>query len=503
MRLTPAPRTTPATQVAETSSQAEPNVWPRPSIGIPTPLPKPVGADAFHFLKDTHRRLADEPLSPGSPYYEPLHEGNIQDDPVARMFTSIAFAPVESIQLFSGFSGSGKTTELLRLKQRLEQNDFVVVYANALDYLNPAEPVDITELLIVLAAAFGEAVAEMPGAPVLTESFWGRLLNFLTNTELSLSEAGISVEAEAPLREVFGKLKAGVDLKLELKTASSFRQNLQRVLNSHLASLQQQVSDFYLDAVQRIRRVKGESANIVFLFDQLEQMRGGLLTEQDVIHSVERIFTIHVERLRLPNIHVVYTAPPWLKFVTPGMVAMVLLPARHLWNNNPARTPTESNRRAFRSVVMKRLGEDGARRLLGDDEAERNRLIDILIDHSGGHLRDLLRMLRDVVLRSASVSALPVDAVVVQATINALRRDYLPIARSDARWLAEIARNRATALPDTEPGAINRLSRFLDSHRVLYFVNAEEWYDVHPLIRDEIDKVLRVDEVSSDPVTTP
>ena len=123
-----------------------------PPAGPPPPATTPDGKDAFRFLKDLHGRLVDEPLIPGSAFYEPLHEGNIQDDPVARMFTSIAFTPVQSIQLFSGFSGSGKTTELLRLKQRLEQAGFVVVYANALDYLNPAEPVDITELLIVLAA---------------------------------------------------------------------------------------------------------------------------------------------------------------------------------------------------------------------------------------------------------------------------------------------------------------------------------------------------------------
>ena len=27
----------------------------------------------FRFLKTLHRRLTDEPLHPGSPYYEPLH----------------------------------------------------------------------------------------------------------------------------------------------------------------------------------------------------------------------------------------------------------------------------------------------------------------------------------------------------------------------------------------------------------------------------------------------
>lgn len=433
----------------------------------------PPCAETFAFLKALHTRRADKPLTPGSLYYEPLHEGNIQDDPVARMFTSIAFAPVESIQFFSGFSGSGKTTELMRLKRRLEANGFVV-YANALDYLNPAEPVDVTELLIVLAAAFGEGAADLPGGAAPQESFWRKLRQFLASTEVQLTQADMKVEGETPLREVFGQLRAGVDLKLALKTASSFRQNLQRALNSHVTTLQDQVNAYYAEAVARIRAAHGEHTPIVFLFDQLEQMRGGLLTERDVIQSVERVFTIHIDRLRIPNLHVVYTVPPWLKFVTPGMVAMVLLPALHLWNNDTARSPTETNRQAFRSVVAKRLGDAGARRLLGEDTQERDRLIDTRIDQSGGNLRDLLRLLRDLVLRAAQLPALPVTRNVVIATINALRRDYLPIARGDARWLAEIARNRATALPDTEPSAINRLSRFLDSHRVLYFINPEE-----------------------------
>ena len=38
----------------------------------------------------------------------------------------------------------------------------------------------------------------------------------------------------------------------------------------------------------------------------------------------------------------------------------------------------------------------------------------------------------------------------------------------------------------TEPEEINRLTRFLDTHVVLYLKNGEEWYDVHPLIRKEV-----------------
>jgi hypothetical protein len=109
----------------------------------------------------------------------------------------------------------------------------------------------------------------------------------------------------------------------------------------------------------------------------------------------------------------------------------------------------------------------------------------------GGHFRDLLRLLRDTVVRATPLPSLPVPPAVIAHTINAARRDFLPIAQDDARWLAEIARVRATALPSTEATPVNRLARFLDSHFVLYFINADEWYDIHPLIRDEVAEVVQ------------
>jgi len=444
----------------------------------------------FAFFKDLHGRLVDRPLAPGDPYYVPLHEGPDREDPVDRMATYIGFSDEESIQLFSGFRGSGKTTELFRLRQRLEQDGYVVVYADALTFLNPAEPVDIAELLIVVAAAFGEAISLIPGAAIPVASFWDRLTNFLTNTEVRVSQAGITAGAETPLGAVLGKLKTGVDLKLELKTASSFRQNLQRVLNNQLNELQQQVADHFADMIKRIRLERGKDTRVVFLFDQLEQMRGGLSTEQDVIRSVERIFTLHLDRLRLPYMHVVYTVPPWLKFVGTGTVEMALLPTCHLWDNKPDRPDTPAALDAFRDVVRKRLTDDGLRRILGEDAARRDRHIDTLIRMSGGHLRDLLRLLREVIMRATTLRSLPVPDSVINSAIAAVRRDFLPIAQSDAVWLAEIAAVRATALPNIEAQAVNRLSRFLDNHYVLYFVNDDEWFDIHPLIREEVAKVV-------------
>jgi hypothetical protein len=211
-----------------------------------------------------------------------------------------------------------------------------------------------------------------------------------------------------------------------------------------------------------------------------------------VIRSVERVF-VHDDLLRIPGVHAVFTVPPWLmKFVFPGSVQcqLLLLHTVPLWNNDAERTRREPTWEVFRSLVERRLGKQGLQFLFGRDAAGQ-KLVDDLIGVCGGHIRDLLRLLRDTVVRATSVPNLPVPATVIVNAINATRRDFLPIARDDARWLAEIARERSLALSSSDGAQVNRLPRFLDSHFVLYFVDEDEWYDIHPLIREEVTKVVQ------------
>ncbi len=103
---------------------------------------------------------------------------------------------------------------------------------------------------------------------------------------------------------------------------------------------------------------------------------------------------------------------------------------------------------------------------------------------SGGHLRDLLRLTAEVLRRAQSV---PVSADVVDGAIRAIRAEMLPIADDHARWLGRIATTREAELASVSQ--MSDLAAFLDSHVVLCFKNgADEYYDVHPLIRDRILK---------------
>ena len=110
------------------------------------------------FLKTVYRQMDDRPLESGDPLYQPIYDPASGNDPIELIRRHIELSDAESVQLFSGFRGSGKTTELFRLQMQLRDAGQVVLYSDALDYINPAEPIDITDLLIVLAGAFSEKV---------------------------------------------------------------------------------------------------------------------------------------------------------------------------------------------------------------------------------------------------------------------------------------------------------------------------------------------------------
>lgn len=419
-----------------------------------------------------YQDLDDRPLQPGDPRYQPPYGHVGCDDPVARLQDSIELAEGESLNLFSGFRGSGKTTELFRLRERLTDDGYVVLYADALDYLSPAAPIQIAELLTILAGAFSDAVQDL-GIDVASESYWTRFSNWLTRTEVGVKELGFKVEAGAD------PVKAGLDLKLELKTSPSFRQRLSKALSGRIGEFHAEVKAFFEDGFKAIRKSRGDDVQVVFLFDSLEQIRGSLSNEQEVMRSVELLFSNYRKLLEIPYLHVVYTVPPWLKFVLPG-THMIVLPCLRMWDKNPQRTEFDPGICALRGLVEKRFSPEGMERFFGPNPFARAKR---LIDLCGGHFRDLLLLLRETVLRATS---LPVSDEAIDAAILQVRSDYLPISLEDAQWLAQIERSHSTVLKSNDPAEVNRLTRFLDTHIVLYLRNGEEWYDVHPLVREEV-----------------
>jgi len=153
-----------------------------------------LAAEDKSLVTTLYRQLMDRPLQPGDAFYEPIYGRPEGEDPIAKLRMRIELMAVESVQLFSGFRGTGKTTELFRLRKQLQDRGFLVLYADALDYVSSSEEIDISTLLMALAGAFGEQLEHAGGAG-LAENFWERIRNYLTKTTLQVSEANVKVEA--------------------------------------------------------------------------------------------------------------------------------------------------------------------------------------------------------------------------------------------------------------------------------------------------------------------
>jgi hypothetical protein len=72
-----------------------------------------------------------------------------------------------------------------------------------------------------------------------------------------------------------------------------------------------------------------------------------------------------------------------------------------------------------------------------------------------------------------------------------LRSSFLPIPIKNAIWLNEIGQKRDCLLRDTSAESVRQMTSFLDSHCVMIHRNGNDWYDVHPIIRDEIAEIVK------------
>ena len=434
------------------------------------------------FRKWIYSRLEprpQDPIEPNSAFYVPLYPPN--SDHVTFMCERIDFAGKSSVQMFSGCNGSGKTTELRRLQANLEQNGYLTFRIEATEYLNTTDPISIVDLLLVLPAALSEAVAARYGKGFTHEGYTTRLFNYLKKTDITFEEFGISGPGD------FG----GPEFKAKLSTTPTFRQELQKKLENHLQETKAQGEKFVEDIFKWLTRKNPKAKGVVLLFDQLEQIGDTGSRQKDVMESVERLFINHGQMLDWAYLHLVYTVPPWLRHRAPGAVRLEkMLPCVKIRTVPPGANGgdrVEAGYNALHEILLRRFTADGLERFFGPPDATGHRpLLDQVIDSSGGHIRDLLLIARESVIRA---SVLPIDADTVAHVLNDVRRQY-PVNLDDAKWLQMIDQTGDDCLTDNHPENVARFIRFLDLHEVLIYSNGEDLYAVHPLVREEVRRVL-------------
>ncbi|HVK67607.1 MAG TPA: AAA family ATPase [Polyangium sp.] len=389
----------------------------------------------------------------------------------------------EACLLFTGFPGSGKSTELNKLKERLERtvetsterrdDDDVlpthVVYVEGEEFFDVFNPVGIADVLRVIAYELDREATRAEGDdPEKAPSFVTRMVEFLRTTKIELL-----------VKHDFGQyLGGGVNLMLELKNSPNFRQAAEEAIGQRGQAFLDLARQSMKDSIRRIRAAtKNPDERVVVIVDGLDKIQP--LQERDresIEKSVELLFWKQASQLRIPC-HVIYTFPLWLKYrhdvanaynASPLILPMVKV-------HNKERQVHEPGIEALVEVVRRRIDIDA---VFG---AEADASLRDLIRASGGYLRDLMRLVRDVVLYGQDF---PVTNTFVHKIIAKAEQDYAhTLYGTELDVLAEVAITHKP--PQDTEGRMATFSKLYERRLILAYRNGEEWYDVHPMIREE------------------
>jgi hypothetical protein len=366
--------------------------------------------------------------------------------------------PLQKHVLFFGHVGIGKTTELRHYAKELNGRErFLVV------------EVDIALMLDRNNIKYADTLMAMAQ----------ELLKTLTLHNISLGSEALSelehwfsqrVLSSENLRQFTGEIKAGAEvgggipglIKLFAVFTSSFKTN--KTYKEELRTVIRNSFSEFVAAFNYLLRQAEESlvkANIakrvLFIIDGTDKLRGED-TRDFFVHDAEQLLAIEG--------HVIYTAPLNLKYednLAGKLDADLWLPMikltdrdNHIWR---------PGWEAMRKILLYRAAQT-----LFASDAEINRLI----EYSGGHPREMLRLLK---LCCELAEDDLIDIQTVDTAIKLLASDYRRFLEpEDYKLLVEIDQNNLHIGND-------KRTRDLLYRLALLEYNDGSWRRSHPVIR--------------------
>lgn len=362
--------------------------------------------------------------------------------------------------LFFGHVGCGKSTELTQLCAHLHHPDrYWVVRVDLLELIDPNDA-RYCDVWLAVAEQLVRALQkdEVPVKPVVL----GRLQRWFTERVLSTEQVrdfAASVNAEA-------EVSTGIPLVARLlarftsaiRIGSTYRESLRTVVQNTYGEFVAAMNQLILDVTGQLQRTnKGKC--ILFAIDGTDRFKG---------EDWRRLFVDDVNQLTLIHAVAVYTAPMALKSsgARLDLFETIVLPMikLHELEAGRVRQRREVAYRTMRAIVLKRCHYS-----LFDNVAT----LDALIDWSGGHLRDALRLLAYACIEAD-------DELLTSSEIDAAARR---LAADYRAWLhAEHYRPLVAAALDPEnSGTIPAITELVEKGALLEY-NTGSWRQPHPVL---------------------
>lgn len=360
--------------------------------------------------------------------------------------------------LFFGHVGCGKSTELTQLCATLHHPDrYWVVRVDLLDLIDPSDA-RYSDVWLAVAKALVSQLQQEQVA--VTEVVLNRLRNWFTQRVLT-TEALRDFSAELKTEVSAG---GGIALVAKLlasftsaiKIGSSHRDTLREVVQNTYAEFVGAMNQLVADVTEQLQRL-GKGQRVLFAIDGTDRFKGD---------DWRRLFVEDVNQLTLVKAIAVYTVPMALKSsgARLDLFETIVLPMVKLHEFDAGQARREVAYQTMRAIVLKRCHHS-----LIDSVAT----LDALIDWSGGHLRDALRLL-SYACNAAEAPSLGRSEV--DAAARELAFDYRD-------WLhAEHYPVLAAAAQDPENTGTSEVISMLVERGALLEYNTGSWRLPHPVV---------------------
>jgi hypothetical protein len=352
-------------------------------------------------------------------------------------------------RLFTGHRGSGKSTELIRLAEAL-QDDYFTLYFTVEDVLDMAD-VDYKDVILALGSQLYETARE--GGLKLPESLLEELVGWFSSTLEEIedtTERGAGVEARADfwLLKLLGKVKS------ESKT----REVVRREFESNLSDLLVRVDDIIAAITQEAGRP------VLAVVDGLDKIWD--------LEKAKQVYYAGGVNLLVPRCKAVYTVPLALFYTQEfGQIRHTFdgeFPLPNVPVNTRQGEPDSQGRAMLHDLITRRM-QPG---LIASDACKR------LVELSGGVLRELVSLARDACSNARAHSAERVELNDAERAGSSLRNTYrrmLTQAQYEELWAIHNDPHKQQTNNPTSQALIHNMG-------LLEYTNGGSWWDVHPVI---------------------
>ena len=428
-------------------------------------------------LKDAYNSVLIDPLQSGDPRWVDCSSARGDTDVVGLLALRIEGSGRPTAQLISGHRGCGKSTELLRLVNRLEREKFLVVYFAADEDIDMGDLV-YTDLLLSIIKRLERTLSEN-GIQIDERLSRGIMMWFaevvydwtdLTAMEAILkTEFELGLQAPAPL-PMIAKLLARITG--QIRTGHESRKDIRLSLDPQIFALIERINEYIRAALPEIKK-KGYR-DLVIIIDNLDRIVLRVLDEKTGRTTHDALYLEHAEQLKALDAHMVYTVPISM-FYSPKATQLSgafpnykILPMIKVENEDGS--PCQDGIDLLSDVAKKRINVE----LLFESG-----LIDFLAEKSGGMLRDFIRLLGYTIeMAEAGGGKIPVPKRYAERAFRFLINEYgRMVPDRHFELLAKVAKNKK-AKNDTDHQAM------LYNLSVLEYMNGDRWCDVHPAVRE-------------------